>query len=478
MTKKEVYIASSENEMMVLGCMLTNNDALKIGCDSLSKNNFYDPKHQRIFDAIKSLEKSDSPADVHLVCEELKRNNSLHEIGGAGYIAGLAQYAGTSAHFEWYCDKLIDDTTVRNLYETVGQCGQKSTEEILEILTKKLQTAIKRKTSVDSLYQHLLEPSSEKEIIEEIQNVSPGVRVGMKIGDIDLEFPGGAITINAAPTSHGKTTMLINQAHGVLKQNPNKCIYFFSYEESKSSIMTLFLNTFIEKEISKNNRRSIESFFREGNCKHVKEEERQAFLRDKKCFFETLINNGRLNIFYSDMAAEQLCQAIRFLRKSRDDIGAIFIDYMQLLNPLEVGKLNRQEQLKYICLILKDCAVETGLPIILAAQFNRQVTCEADLSPIYISEAGDIERIAALILGFWNRNFLGFSREGNKTKSGDTITAPRQEIYIEVLKGRKIGNGQSSILSFRGNEGKVDNTLSNHLMSNRHPEIATVKGGY
>ncbi len=326
-------------------------------------------------------------------------------------------------------------------------------------------TSFQEKTSTENEFQQLLNPSSEKQIIEEIQNTSPGLRFGMKIGEVDMEFPGGAITIDAAPTSHGKTTMLINQALGVLKNNPDKSVYFFSYEENKSSITTLFLNTYINKEISRNNRRSIESFFREGNCKHVKEEERITFLSDKKCFFEQLIDKGRLNIFYSDMSAEKLCQAIKFLHENRDDVGAIFIDYMQILNPIKMGKLSRQEQLKYICLILKDCAVETGLPIILGAQFNRQVTCEADLSPIYISDAGDIERIAALILGFWNRNFLGFTKEGNKTKRGEIITEPKPEIYIEVLKGRKIGDGHNSILKFNGNIGKIENSLVDSITS-------------
>ena len=119
-----------------------------------------------------------------------------------------------------------------------------------------------------------------------------------------------------------------------------------------------------------------------------------------------------------------------------------------------------------MCLALKDCSVETGLPIVLGAQFNRQVTCEADLSPIYISEAGDIERIASLILGFWNRNFLGFTKDGNKTKDGKIIKDKRPEIYLEVLKGRKIGNGHNSILSFHGNMGKIENSIKHEPTPN------------
>jgi hypothetical protein len=38
---------------------------------------------------------------------------------------------------------------------------------------------------------------------------------------------------------------------------------------------------------------------------------------------------------------------------------------------------------------------------------------EADLSPVAIREAADIEQIANLMIGGWNRNFTGFSRGGN-----------------------------------------------------------------
>lgn len=463
MSEKTTNIDSPENELMVLGCMLSSDSNLKIGCESLDIFSFSSQKHKEIFRALKILNDSQKPADVHLVCEELKKNEKLHDIGGAAYITSLVQYTGTSVYFEHYIDELIDETAKRNLYEILINSQSKSTEELRDELVKKIDFAIKKKKAVESLYQHLLEPTSEQEVINEIQNTSSDLRVGMKIGDIDLDLPGGAITITAGPTSHGKTTLLINLALGALKQNPDKSVYFFSYEESRSAIVSLFLNTYMEKEISRNNRRSIESFFREGNCKRVKEEFRQPFLSDKRLFFESLIDTGRLNIHYSEMTADQLCRAIKYLRKNRSDLGAIFIDYMQLLNLIDNGRLSRQEQLKHICLMLKDCAVETGLPLVLGAQFNRQVTCEADLSPTYISEAGDIERIASLILGFWNRSFLGFSREGNKTKSGHTITEPREELYIEVLKGRKIGNGHNSILSFNGNQGCIENSLAETL---------------
>lgn len=331
-----------------------------------------------------------------------------------------------------------------------------------------LQKQIKRLEEEDRLknlqlnisgsFNYLLEPASEEKIREEIQNTSPGVNVGFKIGDIELKLPGGAISILAGPTSHGKTTQLINFSLGALNDSNqrDRSVYFFSYEESRAAIVSSFLNTYIGEPLSANNRESIKSYFQIGDMRFMTSggRPRSIFESKKNMFFNELIKTGRLNIFYSEFSAQELVAAIRFLKKNTN-VGLICIDYMQLLK-LGSGNFSgsRQEELKQVCLLLKDCAVDTGLPILLAAQFNRQVTCEADLSPIYISEAGDIERVANLILGFWNRNFEGFTRDGNKSKNGKVI--PKEPaIYMKILKGRDVGAGHSEVFDFNGNSGKL-----------------------
>jgi len=331
----------------------------------------------------------------------------------------------------------------------------KSSEEEEKLANLKLDTS--------ETFAYLLNSTTEEEISQEIKNVSPGVYVGYKIGSIDVKIPGGAISIIAGPTSHGKTTQLINFTLGALSHTgqEDQCIYFFSYEESRAAIMSLFLNTYIGTNLSANNRESIKSYFRCGDMRYLTSEgnSRNIFLKKKKEFFENYIENGRLNIFYSELSTQELVTAIRYLKKNKKNLGMICIDYMQLLKLKGTFTGSRQEELKQVCLLLKDCAVETGVPILLAAQFNRQVTCEADLSPIYISEAGDIERVANLILGFWNRNFEGFTSEGNKTKSGKKLSK-ESTIYIEILKGREIGSGQSEVFDFDGNSGKLRNQIN------------------
>jgi replicative DNA helicase len=309
------------------------------------------------------------------------------------------------------------------------------------------------KPKADSAYRHFLDPVSEDDIIREIRDTSPGAQVGFKVGDIDLKIPGGAITIVAGPTGHGKTMVLINFILNYLELHPDKQVFFFSYEESRSAILSLFLNTYIDQEISKNNRESIKSYFRDGNVQFTASDNRSFFLSKKEDFFKKLISTKRLSIVYSDYSVEELIQAIGFLRKNTN-VGLIGIDYMQLLTLLNKKSTPRQEELKQICLMLKDCAIHTGLPLLLAAQFNRSVVNEATISPVAIGEAGDIERAANMIIGLWNRNHEGFSDEGNKGKDRKKILK-ESAMFLEVLKGRETGIGHSSVLDLNGNTGKL-----------------------
>lgn len=104
---------SQDSEMMVLGCMLTSTNSLHIVAEALDSSDFYYTEHKIIFDAIKSICQRGKPADVHIVSEELKRQDKLKAVGGISYLTTLAQYAGTSAHIEEYVETVREKSSLR-----------------------------------------------------------------------------------------------------------------------------------------------------------------------------------------------------------------------------------------------------------------------------------------------------------------------------------------------------------------------------
>ena len=371
------------------------------------------------------------------------------------------------------------------LWKAENQTEEGKVSEAIDTLTEGLNEA--RAISKEADLQRLLIRTTEADVRAKLQKVAEGIPTGYKVQregwgrdreEEELILPAGALSVFAAPTSHGKTAMLINLALRAVEGRP---VVFFSYEESGEAVLLKTLNTYTGEPISgeKNNRRAIFSYFKgEGNT-WIKTEKREHFEKSRKAFFSELVETGRLAIHYSDLSAEELCDAIRYLHKE-DKVGAVFIDYFQLLSLKdEKGKLSRQEQLKQICLLLKAVAVDTGLPIILGAQFTREVTNPFKMHPTRIGEAGDIERIVALLVGMWNTNFELTTSGANKASQDeiDRWNARHDirgggQLYLKVLKYRDGEVNKEAVLDFKGNEGviKMADPLTDEDMPFNIPE--------
>jgi DNA primase catalytic core len=365
----------------------------------------------------------------------------------------------TADSLKYKADKETQAKEFSKLLSDITRLQDKGeTDKALELLdkqSKQIKLIDKAKE-----FNSLLIPVNETELIWRLQDKPDSLNSGYRIGGEDLLLPTGAISIFTAPTSHGKTTLLLNLALNVAQTYQDKETYFFSYEEDRDTILLNALNSYIGAELSKNNRKSLKTYFTIGSKEFINTSERDGFIKAKDKFFNELINTGRLRINYSYYDSDTLIEAIRYLHKNTK-IGSVFIDYIQLLN-LPEGKYktySRQEEVKEICIALKDLAVETGLPIILGAQFNREVKNLLQLHPTNIGEAGDIERIANLIVGFWNNNFKpeGSDKELKEIKGKGY---KKDTLYTTVLKNRGGKVGLEEILNFNGNSGVIKNINS------------------
>lgn len=356
-------------------------------------------------------------------------------------------------------DKEAQAKEFKKLLSEATQLQDKGeTDKALELLDSKVKE-VKLKDKATE-FSSLMIPIKENELKERQANKPESLNSGYTIGGEPLLLPSGAISVFTAPTSHGKTTFLINLALNVATASPDKETYLFSYEEDGDSILINTLNTYLDEEISSNNRKTLKSYFTTGSTEYIKSQSKDYFTSTKDKFFRELIETRRLNIHYSSYNSDTLIEAIKYLHKHAKP-GAIFIDYIQLLN-LPEGKYktySRQEEIKEICIALKDVAVETGLPIILGAQFNREVVNQLRIHATKIGEAGDIERIANLIVGFWNNNFKPLATEGELNEINNKGTTP-DTLYTTILKNRGGRVGLEEILSFNGNTGKIKNSSS------------------
>lgn len=287
-------------------------------------------------------------------------------------------------------------------------------------------------------------------------------------------LPSGAITFICAPTSHGKSTLLQNIAlQAAADTDTDGDILYFTFEEDGDEVVLQMLNKYINTELCKNydpkcsnNIRALRHYFRTGEDRYISEKAKKIFWQKKAEFMSKYYTSGKIRIYYEEFCNEELIEAIRTIR-TQTKVKAVFIDYVQYLhltpNNRDRARLQRTEELKEICQKLKDLAIDTQLPIIVAAQLNREANSPLELHSQRLADAADLERIANKVLCLWNTSFV--AQKSKDSASAKELEALEKrhgfklgdggEIYAKLTKNRGGVVGLEAVFSYDGNTGVI-----------------------
>lgn len=354
------------------------------------------------------------------------------------------------------------------------------TDEALRLIEAKVGDI--RRIGGDNRFSALLNLPSDEDIKSGFKKRPGGVRTGYyfetRNGREELLLPCGALTYVCAPTSHGKSRMLENMAIQLSTDGGEGDVLYFSFEEDKVAVTMQLLNIYADMDLSTNNMRSLNSYYKSGTFQYFKRGVSVADFQQKEADFMRLITSGRLRIFYEDYDSGQLIDAIRYMSRNIR-VKAVFIDYIQLIHKFGT-RLQRKDELKEICKDFMKLSVETGLPIVMAAQLNREAYSPIDMAVQNIAEASDIEHSANIVLLLWNSkvNPLQKSSYYTSTKGGRTLTDEAQrledrgfnigkegKLYVTIAKYRGGERNIDAILDFNGNTGRIFNSESEERAS-------------
>ena len=456
---KRIYIKEQDVEVREYRYQL-NAIFEKYGEIQDIQNGLLDRDKHSLLDEVIEVSTRLSPIDKAIFLKEFTSQDAIQELGITEESLSITVDRLTATR-----DKEEQSKQLKGLLSEASQLHEKGdTEKALGLLDEKVRE-VKLKDKVTE-FSKLLTTTTEDKIKEEESNAPDGLNSGFTIDGDELLLAGGAISVFAAPTNHGKTLMLINTLLNVAKDNPGKKYVFLTYEEGDNTIIQYFLNTYMDIDLNssdKANRRLLKGYFKTGSTQYIARDKQKEFQAKKAEFFKDYIETGRILIKYVDFDSSALCTAIHYLKK-QPDIAGIFIDYFQLLKlPQDKYKNygSRQDELKQICIALKDVAKKTGLPLVLAAQFNREATNLMRLHPTNVSEAGDIERIVHTLIGLWSMHkkivLKGITKEEGQEINKRTQGA-KKGMFVEVLKSRDIASGKYEVLDFNGNTGKIKNS--------------------
>ncbi|MCB0301758.1 MAG: replicative DNA helicase, partial [Calditrichaeota bacterium] len=102
-------------ERYILGALLLDREATAIALERIDETDLYRETHRKIFLAMMSLYQKDEPIDIITLTEELNKQETLEDIGGAAYLAELASLVPSSANIEYHLQIVKEKALLRKL---------------------------------------------------------------------------------------------------------------------------------------------------------------------------------------------------------------------------------------------------------------------------------------------------------------------------------------------------------------------------
>lgn len=457
-TTKKTYIKEGDKELRDYRYQL-QSIFYKYGTIQEENGGLTDRDKDSLIEEVVIVSTNLQPIDKDIFCKEFIGYQPIQELGISEESLSITIDRLTSTR-----DKEAQAKEFKQLLSEVTKLQDKGEiDRALELLDNKVKEV--RLQDKKTSFSKLLEIPTEEDIKLHFSHHSENLRSGFYINNEELLLPSGGLTGIAGATGHGKTDFLINLTLNSVLNYPDKEFYFFTYEMSQEAILVRFLNSYLDIDLeTSSNQRAIKTYFKTGSTKYIKAEAKDFFTAKVKEFFKDIIGSGRLRVKGIDYTAPELNLALSELSK-KTNVGGFFIDYFQLLKIPKEGYKNysRQEELKGICQDLNTTAKNLQLPIILGAQFNREVTTPFKLHPTNISEAGDIERILDTLIGIWFTNKKIVAKDLTKAEENDfknlSLDCPNK-LYTYVLKSRETATDVYELLDYNGQRGKIKNSSS------------------
>ena len=110
-----------ELEEAVLGALMLEKDALSAVIDILKPASFYKDAHSLIYEAIRTLFNESQPIDLLTVTNQLRKDGTLEEVGGAYAVTNLTTKVNSAANVEYHARLITEMAIKRELIRVAGE---------------------------------------------------------------------------------------------------------------------------------------------------------------------------------------------------------------------------------------------------------------------------------------------------------------------------------------------------------------------
>jgi replicative DNA helicase len=391
---------NTEAEASLLGAILIDADAIVKIADAITATDFFDAKHQKIYEAITKLYEKHSPIDVLTLADQLKGVGNLEMVGGPSYLTELTNFVPTAAHAEQYAEIVAQKALRRRLINASQEMTELSYDEskslnelIEESETRLFEVSQKHvKQDVISLEAILAESFERLDDLHKDKGKIRGVPTGYK--DLDNMLAGlqrSDLFILAARPSMGKTAFVLNLAHKVAVK-AKEPVLIFSLEMSKEQLVDrlLAMESGVDAWALRTGNLTDSDFEKIGEAMGTLSEA-QIYIDDTP------------GITVSDMRTKARREA------HQHPLGLVIVDYLQLMSGggRYASEGNRVQEISEISRGLKGIARELNVPLISLSQLSRSVESRTPQIPQLsdLRESGSIEQDADVVAFLYREDY-------------------------------------------------------------------------
>lgn len=367
------------HERIVLGSLMLDGSLVDETAAILTGREFADPRHERIYGAIRSLADKNSPTDAVAVADSL--GSDLKRMGGHTYLHECVTAVSVASSCAYYAERVREAhylRTVKAAGVTLANLGDLSDASPLEVVNA-------AREQLDALVVDDAETSLEQDVFAAIESLDEPLGPPTPWRDLNRAIGGwskGMLHVIGARPGVGKTVLGVGIALDMARRDEHAL--FVSLEMPKRELLLRMCSSV----------GSIDG----GKILH-----RKLADADWKAMSAASSHIARLPLDITDRSGMSLAQIRAKARgiQRRTRLGIIVVDYLGIIAPPPNAPRNdRRVQVDFISQGLKDLARDLDVPVVALAQLNRGIEGRAAKIPTLadLRESGGIEAAADFVL--------------------------------------------------------------------------------
>lgn len=382
-------------ELALLGCILCDGEALR-SAPIVTAAHFSEPTYGRIWAAAVALTEAQRTVSLSSIADKMRNDPEVAELGGVTFLADLVDKAPPTSAVRDLAEQVTEAWARRELAQIAAEAARGAVEckpaaemiAALRMAAERLESEASPEPATFVTARYSARATLAEIEMEVAAGRAKGPQTGLSCFDRRLGGlpPDWLITVGGRP-SMGKTALMRSTAYGAARCNRDRLFAIFSLEMAAREVS--------ERAIAASTVGDLDQVTTESlNRSKVAPTDLPRLHERADVLPENLIIDDR-----SDVSVEDIRRAVWALKR-RGHLGAIFVDYLQLMRRPELRGRNEASVIGEITQSLKRLAREAKICVVLLSQLSRQVESRDDKRPTLadLRESGAIEQDSNAVL--------------------------------------------------------------------------------